>query len=351
MSLPVRSRLRSSGRQHRVDECGTKRNSTRSADVQGARVRRHLVLGPVLVAVRQVGHHLEGHDLDAQLVAVLLDGRLGVVGPVKLLAAAVLARAGVVAADDEVGGAVVLADDGVPDGLARAAHAHGQRQQAQHGHAVGVARQDGLVDAHAGEVVNVAGLGQADDGVDEHVGLAGAGGAHRQLAVGAVHGVAGLEGDDLGPAELLEVGAQLGGGVAQGDVVVVVETVDGVDAAAQVDVVGGVVQVAHRRVLVVAAKDEARLAVLVGPVDVVERQDSQVAVVAEVAQRDAGAGGEAQVVDGLLGHVEADGHGEEVAVGEAQIGDDAAGQRGGTGGKCRRGTAVWCRCSRDVYPL
>ena len=125
---------------------------------------------------------------------------LGVVWAVEILAGAVLARSGVVAPDDEVRRAVVLADDGVPDCLSRAAHAHGEREEAEHSHAVGVAGKEGLVDAHAGEVVDVARFGEADDGVDEDVCLAGAGGADGELAVGAVHRVSGLEGDDAGPA-------------------------------------------------------------------------------------------------------------------------------------------------------
>lgn len=118
-----------------------------------------------------------------------------------------------VAPDDEVGCAVVLADDGVPDSFAGPAHAHGEGEETEDGHAIGVPWEEGLVHADAGEVVNVAGLGEADDGVDEDVGLAGAGSTDGEFAVGAVHGVAGLEGDDLRPAELLEVEAELGGGV------------------------------------------------------------------------------------------------------------------------------------------
>lgn len=49
-------------------------------------------------------------------------------------------------------------------------------------------------------MVDVAGLCEADDRVDEDVYLAGAGGADGQLSVGSVHGVAGLEGDNAGPA-------------------------------------------------------------------------------------------------------------------------------------------------------
>ena len=73
-----------------------------------------------------------------------------------------------------------------------------------------------LVAAHAGEVVDVAGLGHADRRVDQQVRLRLAGGAEGQLLVGAVQRVAGLEGDDAAPAELAEVGAELVRGVAPG---------------------------------------------------------------------------------------------------------------------------------------
>ena len=73
--------------------------------------------------------------LDAELFFVLLHELLGVVRSVERLAVGVLAGAGVVAADDEVRAAVVLADDRVPDRFARAAHPHRQRQERQLGRA------------------------------------------------------------------------------------------------------------------------------------------------------------------------------------------------------------------------
>ena len=148
-----------------------------------------------------------------QLVAVRRDELLRVVRAVKVLPLRVLPGPGVVAPDDEVRRAEVFADDRVPDGLAGAGHAHREREEREVAHAVRVLGHDGLVHAHAGVVVDVAGLRHADDGVDEDVGLSLARGADGQLAVRAVHGVAGLEGDDLAPRELFEVCTELGGGV------------------------------------------------------------------------------------------------------------------------------------------
>ena len=88
--------------------------------VEHPRAGGDLVDGHVLVAVLDVDHLLERHHPDAQLAGVLAEQRLGVVGAVEGLAGRVVARAGVVAADDEMAGPVVLADDGVPDRLSRA---------------------------------------------------------------------------------------------------------------------------------------------------------------------------------------------------------------------------------------
>ena len=120
-----------------------------------------------------------------------------------------------VAADDEVRAAVVLADDRVPQRLARTAHAHRQVQQAQHRGLLRVALEHVLVAAHAREVIDVAGLGHADDRMDQQVRLDVARRPERQLLVRAVHRVARLERDDLAPAELAETAAQLGRRVAQ----------------------------------------------------------------------------------------------------------------------------------------
>lgn len=140
-----------------------------TGDVQGADTLGDGVDGRVLVAVGQVGHHLERNDLDAELVAVFLNRVLSVVGAVEVDTLTVLAGTGVVTTNDEVGRTVVLSDNGVPDGLTRTTHTHSQRQQTQDGHAVGVSSEKSLVHSHTSEVVDVTGLGQTDDRVDEDV--------------------------------------------------------------------------------------------------------------------------------------------------------------------------------------
>jgi hypothetical protein len=64
-------------------------------------------------------------------------------------------RASVISAHNEVGGTVVLADDGVPQGLPRTSHTHGQRQKGQRRQAIRVVLHHLLVAPHSRVVVNV----------------------------------------------------------------------------------------------------------------------------------------------------------------------------------------------------
>lgn len=186
-----------------------------TGNVQSLDALGDLVDGAVLVGVGQVGDHLELDDLDTELILVLLNGVLGIVGAVEVDTLGVLTGTSVVTADNEVSGTVVLTDNSVPDSFTGTTHTHGQAEQTQNGHAVGVAGKESLVSADTGEVVNVTGLGQTDDGVDQDICLARASRADGQLTVSTVHGVTGLEGDDAGPAQLVEVDAQLSGCVCR----------------------------------------------------------------------------------------------------------------------------------------
>lgn len=285
---------------------------------------RNLILGHVLVRVGEVGHLLEGNDLDAELIPVLLNKVLSVVWAVEVLTLAVLAGTGVVTTDDEVSGTVVLTDNGVPEGLARTTHAHGKSEETKNGHTVGVTGEESLVDTDTGEVINVTGLGKTNDGVDEDVGLAIAGSADGQLTVSAVHGVPGLESDNSGPAELVKVKTELSGGVAESNVVVVHQTVNGIELSSNVVVTGGVEEVLDSRVgLVVGTKDQLGLPGLVWLVNVINSDDGEVAVVSEVTESDASSRLRRNLVNGLLGDLETDGHGEEVAICKTVVLDDS----------------------------
>ena len=78
-----------------------------------------------------------------------------------------------------------------------------------------------LVDADAGVVVHVAGLGHADDRVDQERAAHLGSGALGQLFVDAVQRVAGLEGHHVGVPHALEHLAHLGGRAAQLDEVII----------------------------------------------------------------------------------------------------------------------------------
>lgn len=130
---------------------------------------------------------------------------------------------------------------------------------------------------------------------------------------------------------------------AETDVVVVTETVDGVELAADVELFGGVVQVADGGVLFVAAEDLLGLlrsvvrrvsrepmigislgCILVWLVDIVDSDNGQMAVIAEITKSNTLARLDANLVDLLLGDVEGNWHGEQGAVRKTHILDDTS---------------------------
>jgi hypothetical protein len=65
---------------------------------------------------------------------------------------------------------------------------------------------------------------------------------------------------------------------------------------------------------------------LVGFVDILDRENSQVTVIAEVTQSQAGTRLDAQLIDGLLRHIKADGHAKQVAVRQTNVLDHSVTQ-------------------------
>jgi hypothetical protein len=62
-------------------------------------------------------------------------------------------------------------------------------------------------------VINISGLGESDDRVNEQVSLALTGSTDSQLTMGTMHGVTGLESNNAGPLKLLEVSTKFSRGI------------------------------------------------------------------------------------------------------------------------------------------
>lgn len=109
-----------------------------------------------------------------------------------------------------------------------------------------------------------------------------------------------------------------------GDVVVVDGGLDSLNVASDVELLDVLVKVLDSRVSkIVVAKDLDSLLDLVGGVDVLNGQDGDGLVVARVAEGNSLVGLKGQSVNVLLRDIQVDGDGEESAVGEAQIVDNA----------------------------
>ena len=137
-----------------------------SGNIKHLRALWNFVGRNVAVFTLQIHHHLEGNHGDAHFRGVLLEQFLRVVGAVEILAVRIFSRTGVIAADDEVGAAMILADQAVPEGFARSAHAHGERKHGEFDRAVRIFREQQLITASADEIIHVARLGHADRGMD-----------------------------------------------------------------------------------------------------------------------------------------------------------------------------------------
>ena len=208
----------------------------------------------------------------------------------------------------------------MPNGLPRAGHAHRQIEQ-RHGRGRGrVLIQHRLVAAHAGEVVDIARLGHAHDRMDQKVGLSFPRGAEGQFLMRAVQRIARLEGDDLAPAELADIGAKLIRRVAARLEIIMDRLLDAGDRAAEIDRAGIVVKIVHRRMgEIIRAEDFLRLLRLVRRPFVGDRHDGEDDPLL-IAQRDVLI--RADAFSEFLGDVERDRHRPERAVGEAHIVDD-----------------------------
>jgi hypothetical protein len=218
---------------------------------------------------------------------------------------------------------MVLADNGVPESLTGTSHAHSEGQEGESSHAGGVAADNGFVDTDTGEVVDIAGLGQTDNGVDQDVGLARTSSTDSQLTMGTVHGVTSLEGNNTGPVQLLEVGADLCRGVSVGDIVVVDRGLNGLNVSSDVEFLDGLVEVLDRGVSnIVVTKDLNGLFDLVGSVDVLNSQDGDGIVVTGIAKSNALVGLQRKAIDIFLRDIQVDWDRPEGSVGKTEIIDN-----------------------------
>jgi len=192
------------------------------------------VIGDVAILILEVDHHVERHHGHADIGFVLFENFLRFVRTIERLAVRILAGAGVIAADDEVGAAVVFPDERVPDGLAWSAHAHGEREQRKLRSALREFWKQQLIAAHAGVVIDVAWLGHAYDGMNQQVGFDLFSRAEGEFYVGAVHGISRLKRDHLGPAFAGKLGANFCGSEADGAEIVVRRNLQGFDFAADI---------------------------------------------------------------------------------------------------------------------
>ena len=123
------------------------------------------------------------------------------------------------------------------------------------------------------------------------------------------------------------------------------QAVDSLELTADVELLGGGEEVLDTRVgVIVTAEDQLGLLdpipstlaldsrpysgcgkhVLVRSVDILDGENGKISVVAEISESDFGTGLDSQLLDGLLVNVEVDGHGEEGAIGEAVVLNNAA---------------------------
>ena len=244
---------------------------------------------------------------------------MGGVRRIKRLAGRVVARAGVVAADDEVGAPVVASDDRVEQDFTGAGHPHRERKKAEDDRAgLVVVIDQRAIATNAGVMVDVAGLCHSDDGMNQQTAADLFSRALGEFLVSPVERVAGLERDDLGPAEFGEVLAEFAGGLTQLDEVVVRRRADHFELAGGV-VVGLAVEIGNGGMLRVGrAVGALRFDRLVERVDFLDvKEGEEVAV--DVAKRDRLAN--LDTVSGL--DRESDRKRPERAVGEPPFGDHA----------------------------
>ncbi len=204
-----------------------------AGNIQHARALGHFVIRIIFIFIFQIDHHVERHHGHADVRLVLLENLLSLIGAVERLSVGIFARAGMIAAHNEVRAAVVLANQCVPDRLARPSHAHRQGQQGKLHGSLRIFGGQQLVTAHPGEIVHVARFGHSHHRMDQEIGLHLLGRAETQFLMSPVHGVASLKGNDPAPAQPGEFGPKFSRGKPQRAEVVMRGQLQALDAAAR----------------------------------------------------------------------------------------------------------------------
>lgn len=182
-------------------------------------------------------------------------------------------------------------------------------------HTLRVPRHESLISPDPGVVVNISGLGQPNDRVNKHIRPPLPGCSDSQLSVRSVHRVPGLESDDLPPCDLVEVCSKLSGCVSEGDIVVVGWSLDGLDGTTDVEIVCRFAEIGDSRVSrVISTHDSGSLGSLVGTVNVGNGEDGKGGLVSGVSKGKTSSWSDREGVNGCLGDVEGDRHGEESAL-------------------------------------
>jgi hypothetical protein len=108
-----------------------------------------LIHGLILISPWQISHLLERYHINFQLVVVLYEQVLRIIWSIEVGPCAILSWASMVSSNDEVGGAKVLTDDGVPDRFSWSTHAHGKGKECEMGHSIRVFCHNRFVDTDA----------------------------------------------------------------------------------------------------------------------------------------------------------------------------------------------------------
>lgn len=184
----------------------------RAGDTEAAHALGDLVDLAVIPELLDVDDHLVLEHGDLELLLDAFHELLRGVGIVEVLLVAVLPGSGVVTSHNEVGAAIVLADNGVPHGLSWSGHTHSNGQQREHSHTRGVGLNKLNVASHSRKVIDITGFGHTNNRVDEDISLGVSSGKKGQFTMRSVHGVSGLETDQAQDILTLDFGTDFIGG-------------------------------------------------------------------------------------------------------------------------------------------